>query len=182
MSKFSDKILSAQLFRNSAIKTILQSLDDVVMSPKHRDSLKVRLNAFWELAFSCGKEIGTISGYQMAKDNEPLYPYKEVHVNSNKRKAKRKVVKKPDPKRIRNEQGEVKAVYECKYHEPAQGEDWSFCHAPHSNSNTCECGKYLYTLQFCPFFKRGKLRGKWGITKFEIDDALDFVQELRHDD
>ena len=75
------------------------------------------------------------------------------------------------------------AVYLCKYWEHDDndpsgcGETWQWCNNEKSGRRECGC-KRTYAMQFCPFYKKGKLAGKWVIGDEDKDAAKKFRQEF----
>jgi len=76
------------------------------------------------------------------------------------------------------------AVYRCKHWElydddPAGGgESWSWCHNPaRRDSRECDCAR-IYAQQFCPYYKKGKLAGKWVINDADKKAAEEFKKEF----
>lgn len=79
--KISEKIENAEASRRYALLTIINSDEVKKLSQEDRDTLRTRLRAMWALAFTHGIEIGTVDGYQKAKNGEPLYDHDKVHTN-----------------------------------------------------------------------------------------------------
>lgn len=75
------------------------------------------------------------------------------------------------------------AVYLCKYWEHDDndpsgcGETWQWCHSEKSGRRECEC-KRTYAMQFCPFYKKGKLAGKWVIDDVDKQAAEEFKKKF----
>ena len=75
------------------------------------------------------------------------------------------------------------AVYVCRYWEyddddPAGcGESWSWCHNKESGRRECGCRR-TYAMQFCPFYKKGKLAGKWVVDDADKQAAEKFKREF----
>lgn len=75
------------------------------------------------------------------------------------------------------------SVYLCKYWEyddndpSGCGESWSRCHSEKSGRSECGCGR-TYAMQFCPFYEKGKLAGKWVIDDEDKEAAKKFRQEF----
>lgn len=75
------------------------------------------------------------------------------------------------------------AVYFCKYWEHDDndpsgcGETWQWCNNAKSGRRECGC-KRTYAMQFCPFYKKGKLAGKWVINDDDKDAAEKFKREF----
>ena len=76
------------------------------------------------------------------------------------------------------------SVFECAHYELDQddlsgcGESWSWCHCGDSGRSFCDC-KYIYAQQFCPFYKRGNLRGRWEISEMEHESVNEFLKSFR---
>lgn len=74
------------------------------------------------------------------------------------------------------------AVYQCKHFEfddndPAGcGESWSWCHSLKSCKKECDI-RYVYSQKFCPFYKKGPLRGRWVIGESEIREAKEIKKK-----
>ena len=68
--------INADKSRADMIKLIMEKHRDDIKKPI---TLQTQLTALWCLALSIGKEIGTVEGYQMAKDGKPLGQV--AHVN-----------------------------------------------------------------------------------------------------
>lgn len=75
------------------------------------------------------------------------------------------------------------AVYLCEYWEHDDddpsgcGETWQWCHSEKSGRRECGC-KRTYAMQFCPFYKKGKLAGKWVINDADKQAAEKFKKEF----
>lgn len=75
------------------------------------------------------------------------------------------------------------AVYLCKYWEHDDndpsgcGESWQWCNCEKSGRRECGC-KRTYAMQFCPFYKKGKLAGRWVIDDVDKEAAKKFRQEF----
>jgi len=76
------------------------------------------------------------------------------------------------------------AVYRCKHwglydDDPAGGgESWSWCHNPaRRDSRECDCDR-IYAQQFCPYYKKGKLAGKWVISDADVKAAEEFKKKF----
>jgi hypothetical protein len=75
------------------------------------------------------------------------------------------------------------AVYLCKYWEHDDddpsgcGESWQWCHSEKSGRRECGCVR-TYAMQFCPFYKKGKLAGKWVIDDEDKEAAEKFKKEF----
>ena len=67
-------------------------------------------------------------------------------------------------------------VYDCAHSEYEVGymDKTLWCNCRESGHRTCDCGIYTYTKQFCPFFQRGELKGKWEISEDELRDAEEY--------
>jgi hypothetical protein len=53
-----------------------------------------------------------------------------------------------------------------------------WCRSPDHGGGTCDCGNYVFTQQFCPYFRRGKLRGKWEPGSLELECAEEYKKNL----
>ena len=62
--------------RADMIKLIMDAHKNDIKKPT---TLKTQLGALWNLAFSIGRELGTIEGYKMAQDGQPFGQV--AHVN-----------------------------------------------------------------------------------------------------
>ena len=80
-NRFAEKFNNAETAKHDAVRIIINSDEAKKLSQEDRNTLKTRLNAMWALAFTHGVEIGTINGYQKAKDGKPLYDHDKVHTN-----------------------------------------------------------------------------------------------------
>ena len=75
------------------------------------------------------------------------------------------------------------AVYECEHYEfdnddpSGCGESWSWCHNEKSGRRECNCVR-IYAQQFCPFYKKGMLRGKWVIDETDKAAAEKFKESF----
>ena len=69
--------IDADKARIDMVKIIMDTHKDDLKKPI---TLQTQLTALWRLALSIGKEMGTVEGYQMAKDGKPLGQV--AHVNS----------------------------------------------------------------------------------------------------
>ena len=69
-------------------------------------------------------------------------------------------------------------IYECAYFEYEYDDlgKYCWCHNRESGRRECHCG-YIYAQQFCPFYKKGDLRGKCDIGQQEIEAAQKFNEE-----
>lgn len=45
------------------------------------------------------------------------------------------------------------------------------------NGGRCQC-KRIWSMQFCPFYERGELAGRWEVSAADIEDAESFKQEM----
>ena len=68
-------------------------------------------------------------------------------------------------------------VYICKYWAYIDDDLGSYCHNEKSGRIECGC-KRTYAMQFCPFYERGKLRGKWVIDDVDKQAAEEFKKEF----
>lgn len=75
--------------------------------------------------------------------------------------------------------GNKVAIYECKHFEYEYDDfgKYCWCHCPESGHRECP-SKYIYAMQFCPCFKKGKLRGTREITEAEIEQAQKFKRMM----
>lgn len=75
------------------------------------------------------------------------------------------------------------SVWLCKYWEHDDddpsgcGETWQWCNSEKSGRRECEC-KRTYAMQFCPFYKKGKLAGKWVINDADKQAAEEFKKKF----
>lgn len=75
------------------------------------------------------------------------------------------------------------AVYLCKYWENDDddpsgcGETWQWCNNEKSGRRECGCER-TYAMQFCHFYKKGKLSGRWVINDEDKEAARKFRQEF----
>lgn len=51
-----------------------------------------------------------------------------------------------------------------------------WCHSKKSGKLLCDCGRYVYTQQFCPSFEKGVLKGKWEISEDELQKAKEYKE------
>lgn len=67
------------------------------------------------------------------------------------------------------------AVYECAHFEYEYDDlgKYRLCRNRESDRAECNCD-YIYAQQFCPFYKKGKLRGKWIISDADKQAAEEF--------
>jgi len=72
------------------------------------------------------------------------------------------------------------AVYECKHFEYEYDDlgKYCWCHNEESGRQMCDCHR-IYAQQFCPFYEKGKLRGKWVIDESDMEAARKFVKEFQ---
>ena len=75
------------------------------------------------------------------------------------------------------------AVYLCKYWENDDndpsgcGESWQWCNNEKSGRRECGCVR-TYAMQFCPFYKKGKLAGRWVIDDADKEAAKKFMKQF----
>jgi len=71
------------------------------------------------------------------------------------------------------------SVYECAHFEYEYDDfgKYCWCHNEKSGTNECDCDR-IYAQQFCPFYKKGKLRGKWVISDEDINAAEEFKKQF----
>lgn len=75
------------------------------------------------------------------------------------------------------------AVYLCKYWEHDDndpsgcGETWQWCNNEKSGRRECGCVR-TYAMQFCPFYKKGKLAGRWVINDTDKEAAEEFKKQF----
>ena len=70
-------------------------------------------------------------------------------------------------------------VYECKHFEyECDGfEKYCWCHNRESKTPVCNSVR-IYAQQFCPFYERGNLRGKWVIDESDMEAARKFAKQM----
>lgn len=71
------------------------------------------------------------------------------------------------------------SVYVCKCAE-SYYDDYvkcTVCHSKNSKIQICDC-KRIYAQQFCPFYEKGELRGKWVISDEDKQAAEEFKKEF----
>lgn len=73
-------------------------------------------------------------------------------------------------------------VYECAHYEyEYDGFDkYAWCHCQESCHRECPA-KQIYSMQFCPCYKQGNLRGKWVVSENEIEIAEDFRKQMEQE-
>lgn len=73
-----------------------------------------------------------------------------------------------------------KSVYECAHfvYEYDDLGKYRWCYNEKSGTNECDCDR-IYAQQFCPFYKKGKLRGKWVISDEDIKAAEEFKKQFQ---
>lgn len=88
------------------------------------------------------------------------------------KKAKEKVSKDTDkPKK--------ESVYECAHFEYEYDDlgKYRWCRNRESGRAECNCD-YIYAQQFCRFYEKGELRGKWVIGDVEKQAAEEFKKQF----
>lgn len=62
-------------------QSLSERMDKVIANRCSDDdeAFETRLNAFARWCFSCGREIGTIEGYELGENNAPIW--QTVHLN-----------------------------------------------------------------------------------------------------
>ena len=71
------------------------------------------------------------------------------------------------------------SVYACKHWEYEYDDfgKYSLCYNRNCKLQTCDC-KRIYAQQFCPFYEKGELRGKWVISDEDKQAAEEFKKEF----
>lgn len=71
------------------------------------------------------------------------------------------------------------SVYACKHwkYEYDDLGKYSLCYNRNSKLQTCDC-KRIYAQQFCPFYEKGELRGKWVIDEVDKEAAEEFKKQF----
>lgn len=72
-------------------------------------------------------------------------------------------------------------VYECAYYEFEYDDfgKYCICHNQNIPRNECNVGRGFYCQQFCPGYRKGRLRGTWVISDWEKADAEEFRKSLK---
>lgn len=73
------------------------------------------------------------------------------------------------------------SVYVCKCAE-SYYDDYvkcTVCHSKNSKIQICDC-KRIYAQQFCPFYEKGELRGKWVISDEDKSAAEEFKKQFEN--
>ena len=75
------------------------------------------------------------------------------------------------------------SVYVCKYAEHYYDDfvNCVVCHSKNSKLQTCDC-KRIYAQQFCPFYEKGELRGRWVIDDIDKQEAEEFKKKFGKED
>ena len=150
-------------------------------------------NESLEYVNDCGD--GDISVHVWSQDcgaDTYFFPkeYLTMSVDEVKQVIEDKSVKRGNADRRQEKQQEkvleskMEKVYECAYFEfdnndPAGcGESWCWCHSRESKTRYCE-SDFIYAQQFCPFYKKGKLRGSWVVGEDEIEAGKKFASRER---
>ncbi len=71
------------------------------------------------------------------------------------------------------------SVYVCKCAEYYYDDyvKYTICHSKNSKLQICDC-KRIYAQQFCPFYEKGELRGKWVIDDVDKQAAEEFKKKF----
>ena len=126
------------------------------------------------MVFMSAKTGGQISAEEKIKELEDRLCGLEKYIEDLKKKSM------PPKEEDRTE------VYVCEYFEyddndlSGYGGTWTFCHNEKSGRKECNCGT-IYAQQFCPFYKKGKLRGKWVIDETDKEVAIRFTKEFQNE-
>ena len=70
-------------------------------------------------------------------------------------------------------------VYECAHFEYEYDDfgKYCWCHCPESGYRECP-SENIYAMQFCPCFKKGKLRGSWEPDEYELEYGEKFKKKM----
>lgn len=70
-------------------------------------------------------------------------------------------------------------VYECAHYEyEYDGFDkYAWCKCRESGHRECPA-EQIYSMQFCPYYKKGNLCGEWVVSENEIEHAEDFWKKM----
>ena len=112
----------------------------------------------------------------MAETAEEAFDvYVEMCQEEYRKEAERKACAEAKEKEKKNAET---PVYECAHFEYEYDDlgKYRWCRNRESGRGECNCN-YIYAQQFCPFYKKGKLRGKWLIGDAEIEAAKMFKEE-----
>ena len=73
-------------------------------------------------------------------------------------------------------------VYECAHYEYEYDGfgKYAWCHCQESGHRECPA-EYIYSMQFCPCYKQGNLRGEWVVSDAEIKFAEDFRKQMEQE-
>ena len=73
-------------------------------------------------------------------------------------------------------------VYECAHYEyEYDGFDkYAWCKYRESGHRECPA-EQIYSMQFCPCYKQGNLRGEWVVSANEIEIAEDFRKQMERE-
>lgn len=73
-------------------------------------------------------------------------------------------------------------VYECAHYEyEYDGFDkYAWCHCRESGHRECPA-EHIYSMQFCPCYEKGNLRGEWVVSGNEILEAEEFRKRIEQD-
>ncbi len=71
------------------------------------------------------------------------------------------------------------SVYACKHWEYEYDDlgKYSMCYNRNCKLQTCDC-KRIYAQQFCPFYEKGELRGRWVIDDVDKQAAEEFKKQF----
>lgn len=73
-------------------------------------------------------------------------------------------------------------VHECKHFQFDYDDLGKYCYCNLSASSVSLCNfEYVYCMQFCPNFQKGKLRGTWHITEAEKAEAEKVKAQHKND-
>lgn len=70
-------------------------------------------------------------------------------------------------------------IYECAHFEYEYDDfgKYAWCHNCDSGHSECP-SDYIYGMQFCPFYRQGKLRAEREVTEYEKACALKFKSKM----
>lgn len=87
----------------------------------------------------------------------------------------------PKTKSMKQEDNKTK-VYECAHYEyEYDGFDkYAWCKCRESGHRECPA-EHIYSMQFCPCYKQGNLRGEWVVSADEIKIAEDFRKQMEQE-
>lgn len=87
----------------------------------------------------------------------------------------------PKTKSTRQKDNKTK-VYECAHYEFECDDLGKYCWCNNTGmpNRNCEL-EYIYCHQFCPGYKKGKLRGAWVVSADEIKVAENFRRQMEQE-